>query len=52
MRHALPYDGEIAFADAQLGRLLDSPAERGRDRDLVIIASLAAHVSSGAPRAS
>jgi arylsulfatase A-like enzyme len=39
-RHAeQPYDGEIAFADAQLGRLLGALAERGLDRDLVVIAT-------------
>jgi arylsulfatase A-like enzyme/Flp pilus assembly protein TadD len=36
-RHAHPYDGEIAFADAQLGRLLGALAESGRDRDLVVV---------------
>jgi arylsulfatase A-like enzyme/Tfp pilus assembly protein PilF len=31
-----PYDGEIAYADAQLGRLLERLAARGLDRSLVV----------------
>jgi arylsulfatase A-like enzyme len=38
-RHADPYDGEIAYADSQLGRLLAVLAERGRDADLAVIAT-------------
>jgi arylsulfatase A-like enzyme/Tfp pilus assembly protein PilF len=33
-----PYDGEIAFADAQLGRLLDGLDEQGRSEDTVVVA--------------
>ena len=32
-----PYDGEIAFADAQLGRVLDALREAGRLDDTVVI---------------
>ncbi|MHC5210876.1 MAG: sulfatase [Planctomycetota bacterium] len=38
-RHADPYDGEIAYADSQLGRLLEALAERGRDERLAVIAT-------------
>jgi arylsulfatase A-like enzyme/Tfp pilus assembly protein PilF len=38
-RHADPYDGEIAHADAQLGRLLEALAARGRDAGLAVIAT-------------
>ncbi len=31
-----PYDGEIAFADAQLARLLDELKNRGLDRNLLV----------------
>src|SRR5438132_13069815 len=34
---AHPYDGEIAFTDAQIGRVLDGLRAGGRDRDTVII---------------
>ena len=33
-----PYDGEIAFADAQIGRVLDALRTSGRDRNTVIVA--------------
>lgn len=32
-----PYDAEIAFCDAELGRLLDAIAERGLDRNLLTV---------------
>lgn len=32
-----PYDGEIAFVDRELGRLLDGLAARGRADDLIVI---------------
>src|SRR3954451_20541470 len=32
-----PYDGEIAFADAQIGRVLDAVHASGRDRDTVVM---------------
>ena len=33
-----PYDGEIAFVDAQIGRLLEALDERGdKDRTLVVV---------------
>jgi arylsulfatase A-like enzyme/Tfp pilus assembly protein PilF len=32
-----PYDGEIAFADAQIGRVLDALRSSGRDRDTVVM---------------
>ena len=36
--HGNPYDGEIAFVDAQLGRLLDTLETRGlTDRTLVVV---------------
>ena len=39
MRAAWPYDGEVAFADAQLGALLDAlQATSGRDRTLIVVA--------------
>ena len=31
-----PYDGEVAFADAQLGRILQALASAGRERDTVV----------------
>ncbi len=31
-----PYDGEVAFADAQLGRILDALRAAGRERDTVV----------------
>jgi arylsulfatase A-like enzyme/Tfp pilus assembly protein PilF len=35
-----PYDGEIAFADAQVGRLLDSLRQRGLfEKSLIVLAS-------------
>lgn len=34
---ARPYDGEIAFADAQLARLLDELKKRGLDRNLIVV---------------
>ncbi|MEZ5290802.1 MAG: sulfatase-like hydrolase/transferase [Vicinamibacterales bacterium] len=38
-RHAAtPYDGEIAFVDAQVGRLLESPDVQGAAPPLVIVA--------------
>jgi arylsulfatase A-like enzyme/Tfp pilus assembly protein PilF len=37
-----PYDGEVAFADAQLGRILDALRAAGRERDTVV-AVLADH---------
>jgi len=37
-----PYDGEIAFADAQLGRILDGLRAAGHERDMVV-AVLADH---------
>ena len=40
-----PYDGEIAFADAQVGRLLEALARTGRDRDTLVVA-LADHGES------
>src|SRR5207248_11157237 len=33
-----PYDGEIAFADAQIGRVLDALRASGRDRNTYIVA--------------
>lgn len=33
-----PYDGEIAFTDAQIGRVLEALRASGRDRDTVIVA--------------
>jgi arylsulfatase A-like enzyme/Tfp pilus assembly protein PilF len=33
-----PYDGEIAFADAQVGRILDALARTGHERDTVVVA--------------
>jgi arylsulfatase A-like enzyme/Tfp pilus assembly protein PilF len=33
-----PYDGEIAFADAQIGRVLDALRDSGRDNNTVIVA--------------
>src|SRR5215468_10659794 len=33
-----PYDGEIAFTDAQIGRVLDVLRAAGRDRDTVVMA--------------
>jgi len=38
-RHAESYDGEIAYADSQLLRLLAALAERGRDDRLAVIAT-------------
>jgi arylsulfatase A-like enzyme/Tfp pilus assembly protein PilF len=35
---ARPYDGEIAFADAQMGRVLDVLKEVGHDSDTVVVA--------------
>jgi arylsulfatase A-like enzyme/Tfp pilus assembly protein PilF len=32
-----PYDGEIAFADAQVGRVIDALRASGRDRDTIVI---------------
>src|SRR4051812_41469302 len=32
-----PYDGEIAFADAQIGRVLDALRASGRDRDTIVM---------------
>ncbi|MBK6942779.1 MAG: sulfatase, partial [Planctomycetes bacterium] len=32
-----PYDGEIAFVDRELGRLLDGIASRGRANDLIVV---------------
>ena len=32
-----PYDGEIAFADAQIGRVLDALRASGRDRDTTVM---------------
>lgn len=32
------YDGEIAFADAQLGRILDALKAAGRDQDTLVVA--------------
>jgi arylsulfatase A-like enzyme/Tfp pilus assembly protein PilF len=32
-----PYDGEIAFTDAELGRLLDGLRERGREEDTLVV---------------
>ena len=40
-----PYDGEVAFADAQLGRVLDAVERAGRGKDTVI-AVLADHGES------
>ncbi|HEY2942421.1 MAG TPA: sulfatase-like hydrolase/transferase [Vicinamibacteria bacterium] len=40
-----PYDGEVAFADAQLGRVLDALRTAGRDEDTVV-AVLADHGES------
>src|SRR5439155_24989903 len=38
-RSRTPYDGEIAYADAQLGRLLESLRARGEiDRTLIVVA--------------
>src|SRR6266849_9808163 len=38
-RSRTPYDGEIAYADAQLGRLLDSLRARGEiERTLSVVA--------------
>lgn len=31
------YDGEVAFADAQIGRVLDALTASGRDRDTVVV---------------
>jgi arylsulfatase A-like enzyme/Tfp pilus assembly protein PilF len=36
-RYANPYDGEIAFTDAQIGRVLDGLRGTGRDRDTVVM---------------
>jgi arylsulfatase A-like enzyme/Tfp pilus assembly protein PilF len=36
-RYANPYDGEIAFTDAQIGRVLDGLRGAGRDRDTVVM---------------
>ncbi len=36
-RHAHPYDGEIAYADEQLGRLLDGLDRLGRRESLLLI---------------
>src|SRR6185436_8945911 len=36
-RFASPYDGEIAFTDAQIGRVLDALRTSGRDRDTVVM---------------
>ncbi len=33
-----PYDGEIAFADAQVGRMADALARTGRERDTLVVA--------------
>jgi arylsulfatase A-like enzyme len=38
-RYADRYDGEIAFADAQLGRLLDALTAAGRDKQALVIAT-------------
>lgn len=35
-RHRDSYDGEIAYCDEQLGRMLDALAHRGRDADLLV----------------
>jgi arylsulfatase A-like enzyme/Tfp pilus assembly protein PilF len=32
-----PYDGEIAFSDAQIGRVLESLRASGRDRDTIVM---------------
>ena len=32
-----PYDGEIAFTDAQIGRVVDALRSAGRDRDTIIM---------------
>jgi arylsulfatase A-like enzyme/Tfp pilus assembly protein PilF len=32
-----PYDGEIAYADAQIGRVLDALRQSGRDKNTVVI---------------
>jgi arylsulfatase A-like enzyme/Tfp pilus assembly protein PilF len=32
-----PYDGEIAFTDAQVGRVIDALHASGRDRDTIVI---------------
>lgn len=40
-----PYDGEIAFADAQLGRLLEALAARG-ELDATLVAAVADHGES------
>jgi arylsulfatase A-like enzyme/Tfp pilus assembly protein PilF len=32
-----PYDGEIAFADAQVGRVLEALRASGRDRDTIVM---------------
>ena len=34
---ARPYDGEVAFADAQVGRILDALARAGRERDTLVV---------------
>jgi arylsulfatase A-like enzyme/tetratricopeptide (TPR) repeat protein len=39
------YEGEIAFADAQVGRMLDALARQGRERDTLVVA-LADHGES------
>jgi len=36
-RGLAPYDSEIAYCDAELGRLLEGIAGRGRDRDLLVV---------------
>jgi arylsulfatase A-like enzyme len=36
-RHEDPYDGELAYADAELGRLLGALAEFGLDDDLLVV---------------
>jgi choline-sulfatase len=33
-----PYEGEVAFTDAQIGRVLDALRTTGRDRDTVVMA--------------
>lgn len=36
---SFPYDGEIAFVDAQIGRLLDALAERGLAQNTIVVAT-------------